>query len=96
MIKLAVTIFFLNTNSTHQNAFINGGVWGKKWGNWDGRGLCLVINGKYTIDASQFFFEDKESEQDIRYTSDGILHSITNCGDVGLKSFYSDWSYKNK
>ena len=92
--KLARTTFFMNSTSTHQNAFINGGVWGKRFGTWDGRGLCLVINGKYTIDASQFFFEDRETEQDIRHTSDGIIHSIANCGDSNLKSYYNQWTYK--
>lgn len=92
--KLARTIYFMNGASAKSNSFINGGVWGKRFGNWDGRGTCMVINGQYTIDAGQFFFEDRIDEQDLRYTSDGILHSLTTAGDPKLASFYNNWSYK--
>jgi hypothetical protein len=92
--KLARTVYYLNANSVTQNAFVNGGVWGKRFGNWNSNGLCLVINGKYTVDATPFFFEDRENDQDLRYTSEGILHSICNAGDSNLTNYFSRWTFR--
>ncbi len=92
--KLAKIIYYLNNNSTSLNSFINGGVWGKRWtGDWNGRGLCLVVNGQYVIDASQFFFEDRFSDQDIRLSVDGLLRNLSNFG--GQYQNFSTWTFNN-
>jgi hypothetical protein len=92
--RLARICYYLNNNSATPNSFVNGGVWGKRWtGDWNGRGVCLVVNGQYTIDASSFLYEDRMDDADIRGSVDGLLGGLTRFG--GQYNSFSQWTFIN-
>jgi hypothetical protein len=91
--KLSLFCHYINTRSDRGRIFQNGGVWGKKYGNYNGSaGFVVVIDKQYVEDGASFFGEEKYGDVDIRATCDAFIPFLSKYSEYRQ---FNRWNWTN-